>query len=364
VDNASPHSLLAGAFVLGTLVTLIVAAAVLHWHQWTMGRIAALGRDASVLALEFARCLHDDARRANLRTLAGAASREVLWEALDAFSNNIEGEEWHVLSRELHDLPGVTREIDLLRHRSAWRRALAARHLGSIHTRCSIEPLRQAMERGPAQVTLAAALALARLEHLPALGWLLDHPAATSHCGRSQLVALLKRFGPGGNFALRHALVAERIESPIQLAAIELLGLRRDLHARRKLEDLLLAESVETRIAVTRALGRIGAARSVPALQDALGDPAWQVRAQAARALGEMKVASAGPRLARLLCDTSWWVRRHSAYALANLGEAGRVTLDRLASESTDPYARDMALEVLQALDWDEESPGGITRVE
>jgi HEAT repeat protein len=326
--------------------------------------MAVLDRNASVLALEFARCLQDDARRGNLSSIAGAASREVLWEALDAFSSNIDGEEWNLLCRELHDLPGVTREIDMLGHRSAWRRALAARHLGLIHARGSIEPLWQAMERGPAQVTLSAALALARLGHLPTITWLLEHPAATSHCGRYQLVALLKRFGIGGNLALRHALVAGTIESPIQHAAIELLGLRRDLHARRRLEDLFLAESVETRIVVTRALGRIGAPRSVPALQDALGDPAWQVRAQASRALGEMKVASAVPRLAPLLRDASWWVRRNSAYALAHLSDAGRVTLERLATEPSDPYARDMACEVLQALDWDKESPGGITRVE
>jgi HEAT repeat protein len=363
VNSWFPHTLLDGAFVVGTLVTLIVAAAVLHWHYWNKRCVAEVDRKASALALEFARFLQNDARRGELRTHAAAASREVLWGALDAFSNNIEGEEWRVLSRELADLPGVTREIGMLGHRAAWRRALAARHLGLIHAYDSIPRLRHAMEGGPTSVTLAAALALARLEHLPALEWLLEHSTATSDCGRYQLVALLKRFGTGGNTALRHALFAETIETPIQLAAIELLGLRRDLHARRRLEDLLLAESVETRIAVTRALGRIGAARSLPALQDALGDPAWQVRAQASRALGELNVKFSAPRLAPLLRDPSWWVRRNSAYALADLGRAGRATLARLAREDTDPFARDMAREVLQALDWEAESPGGITRV-
>jgi hypothetical protein len=58
----------------------------------------------------------------------------------------------------------------------------------------------------------------------------------------------------------------------------------------------------------------------------------------------------------------SWWVRRNAAYALGSLGVAGRAELIAIAGRSDDPFARGAAYEVLQALEWDRESPGGVTR--
>lgn len=363
MDSQSPQLFLAHAFVVCSLVTLVAAAVVLRFHYWNLKRLSVIRREAVALALEFTRYLSGGSSEATLREIAAAAPYRVLWEALECFSDNVGGQEWDQLSDELRGLPGVTREIDMLAHRVGWRRALAAHHLGLINVPGASQPLLAAMKNGPAEVTLTAALSLARMGALPALVALLEHPELTNRCGRYQLVALLKRFGPQANDRLRRVLTIGDIDSPIHVAAVEILGIRRDQRSRRKLEDLLLARSPETRIVATRALGRLGSSRSVPALRDALGDPVWQVRAQAARALGELGASSVTPQLATSLRDPAWWVRRNAAYALAAFGPAGQAVLTSTAADSDDRYARDMAREALQALDWERESPGGITRV-
>lgn len=363
MDPPSPQLFLAHAFALCALATLTVAAVVLRFHGWNQKRLLGISRDATTLALEFTRYLNGGCSGTALRTVAAAAPFRVLWKALESFSDNIGGEEWALLSDELRELRGVTREIDMLAHRVGWRRALAAHHLGLINVPGATQPLLAAMERGPAEVTLSAALSLGRMGDLRALVGLLKHPELTAGCGRYQLVALLKRFGTQATVELRRVLTIGDVDSPIHVAAIEVLGLRRDQRSRRRLEDLLLARSPETRIVVTRALGRLGSSRSVPALRDALGDPLWQVRAQAARALGDIGASSATPQLSAGLHDPAWWVRRNSAYALASFGQAGQAILTATATDSDDGYARDMAREVLQALEWERESPGGLTRV-
>jgi hypothetical protein len=110
-------------------------------------------------------------------------------------------------------------------------------------------------------------------------------------------------------------------------------------------------------------LGGIADPESLGALCEALGDPAWQVRAQAARALGGLGAPGAIAALAPYLRDASWWVRRNAAYALGSLGVAGQAELSAIAAGSDDRFARGAAGEVLQALEWDRESPGGVSRV-
>jgi HEAT repeat protein len=359
-----PQSLLLHVFLWAALGTLGVASVALRAHSRGRLRDRAVARDAHALALEFARHLSGASHGDDLRRAATAASPARFWTALESFTDNVGGEEWDRISRELHELPVVRREIGMLEHLSGTRRALAARHLGLLDVPQTRPALRSAMERGPEIVTLTAALSLARLRDRPTLAWLLEHPQRTARYGRFQLVALIKRFGPDAHDELRRLARTGLTEAPIHLASVEVLGLRRDLRSRRILEALMLSPSVEARIVATRAVGRIGSMRSLPALQGALADPAWQVRAQAGRALGEIGVGSSAPRLSPCLTDASWWVRRNAGYALAELGEEGREVLASLAVGSPDRFAREMAQEVLQAVEWDTESPGGVARAE
>lgn len=297
-----------------------------------------------------------------LQTIHGALPESV-WTAIEACAAGVSADEWAPLAARLLASPEVKRERRALRHLWSPRRALAARRIGMLEANEMRYPLRKAMMRGPERVTLQAALALSRLRDLPAVEWLLEHPRATAGRTRRQLVDLLVAFGPGAVPALRAALAGEKKGAPIHAAAIEALGAHADADSVRPLLAQLRQGALEARAASARALGRIGSPDAAPALIQALDDEAWQVRAQAARALGWMPGPANVAPLGGRVNDVSWWVRRHSAYALGRHGEAGRQALEAIERAEEDLFAAQIAREVLQALDWDEDVPGSFDRV-
>ncbi len=319
--------------------------------------------EAELVGVTFARFLTGAIQSDELLATVRGARPDAFWTALEAFMADVSGEEWHLLSRQLLALPEVGRERRRLRHLSAWRRALAARRLGLLDAPEMCEPLRKAMARGPGLVTLAAAHALGRLRDLSALGWLLQHPDATAGHTRRQLVGLLLRFGPGAARDLRSAVVGGKAVAPIHVAAIDVLGALGDSSSVEPLKDALRQGPFEARVAAARALGRVGAPEAGSALIAALDDEAWQVRAQAARALGAIPDGANVAPLAGRACDVAWWVRRHAAYALGRHGDEGRRALELLAASGHDRFAAEMSREVLQQLEWAEETPGGFARV-
>ena len=364
---SQPQLVMPFAFLFATsaLMTLGMAIGVLVWHAFARRREHADRRDGETLALEFARFLCGRTDAVRLRDHARAVRPEVFWTALERFADNIEGEQWHQLTKEFRALPEVVRLRARLTHGSAAKRAHAARRLGLLEDPENRYILFRAMVAGPVIVSLTAGLALARLQDAPALEWLLQHPESLDGLSRHQLLALIKRFGRTALEKVRAVAALEPSEAPLHLAALDALGQWKDEPSRPWLERLLRTGELEARAAAARALGNIGAAASLLALEEALRDRAWQVRAQAARALAELGEAAAPaiPALAVRTRDLSWWVRRHAAFSLGRLGPRGHSALTSVAKRDPDPYARDVALEVLQALDWERESPGGITRV-
>ena len=287
---------------------------------------------------------------AGLARLARSLEPDDLWATLEPLGDWLDPGAWSRVSAALGELEIASREREQLSRGSPWRRALAAKRLGILHDEDSRVPLRSAMEQGPAPVTFAAAVSLARLRDLEALRWLLEHPHATSGRRRFQIVALLCRFGPGAVALLHEALRGWEPTEPIHLATIEALGHWRGQISVPLLTGQLAGGALEARIAAARALGSLADPSAAGALIAALEDPEWQVRAQVARALGILRSEDALPGLSRRLRDDAWWVRRHASLALAELGEPGRRALGQAAGEEDSP-SREMAIEVLEALD-------------
>lgn len=340
-----------------------------------LGRAVSLGREAvesvvpaeptatadqvAALEKELARALSGAGGPEDVARAAAGALPDAFWTAVERLAESVSREAWASLTPGLAGLEVVRRERGRLRHLSGWARALAARRLGLLHDRESAEGLRRVMARGPRLATLAAALALARIGDREALAWLLEHPQSTASFGRHQLVALLKRFGPDGVTLLGEAVRRWEVETPIHLAAIEVLGVCAEDSALDPLLRLLKEGRPEARVAAARALGGVGDPQSGPALVEALDDYSWAVRAQAARAIGRLRWAEAAPRLAARLGDPVWWVRHHAGYALGALGSDGRRTLEAVARANRDRFATDMAAEVLETLEWERTGGAG-----
>lgn len=282
-----------------------------------------------------------------LLRLADRADAGTCWTVLEAGSLRLGRAEWLRLSAALERCHHVIDERRALESDSPWRQVLAARRLGLLRSRRSWRALRGAMTRGPELVTLAAGLALARYRDRGALRWILAHPAGLAHRHRHALAGLFAAFRTPGLPVLAETLARGGLPPQFELAAVDALGRRRHAPARALLEQRLRDGDVDLRVAAARALGTLRDPAGAQALVSALGDAGWPVRAQAAQALGRLGAPIAVPPLAQALTDSAWWVRRHAAYALMALGEDGEAALRRIAAGSPDPYARDMAREVL-----------------
>ena len=276
---------------------------------------------------------------------AATAEPDVFWASLEDPASRRSG--WLALSRALVDSPHCAAEREALLDKSPWRRELAARRLALLFSPESRRALRAALRDGPGLVTAAAAAALARYRDLEALRWLLENPAALERRPHRPRVALLRGFGRRALPDLAAALDRGTGDAAMDRALIEALGLADFRDARRSIERRLREGDTEQRIAAARALGRMRADDCVTTLMGALQDEVWQVRAQAARALGRTRSDLAILALPARLTDPAWWVRRHAAYALREFGMEGHRELERIANGSPDPYARDMAREVL-----------------
>jgi hypothetical protein len=104
------------------------------------------------------------------------------------------------------------------------------------------------------------------------------------------------------------------------------------------------------RVFVVELAGAVGGDRAIAMLEKMLSDTAAEVRAAAAHGLGQLGHWPAGPQLLQALGDSAWIVRQRAGTALRSLGAPGLVLL-RSALNDDDPFARDMARQVLDLPD-------------
>jgi HEAT repeat protein len=291
--------------------------------------------------------LRDEPWGDRMKRTAARADAATFWAAIERLSLGPDRRGLSRLATVFETNPHVTTERARLRDDSPWRRELAARRLGLLPSKRTRHALRRALRRGPEAVSLATGLALARTRDLAALRWILAHPQTLSRRPRRAWIALLAAFGRRGLPEIAAAFERGLDHRTLELAAMDVLGQGRYRGARDRLEQHLVWGEIEPRVAAARALGNLQAVECSTSLLHALHDEAWQVRAQAARALGLVRSTIAITALSARLTDSSYWVRHHAAYALGELGEEGQAALRVIVHTSSDPYARDIAREVL-----------------
>ena len=146
-------------------------------------------------------------------------------------------------------------------------------------------------------------------------------------------------------------LLSAPTETALAVVALDCLG---------KLEatelSALVAENLRPELAPERRAAALRAAAAMhrlpegsgEAVRAALGDAEEYVRVQATHAAVLLAPLEAVRALEANLDDSSWWIRRAAALGLARLGPTGFEALERAAVGDPDPFARDMALLVLQ----------------
>jgi len=139
-----------------------------------------------------------------------------------------------------------------------------------------------------------------------------------------------------------------------RLAAVQSAAFPRNVSAVPHLAGVMLRidQPAELRAAAALALGRVGDRVAVPALSEALKDPAPEVRFAAALSLGKLPADGVETRLERVLrYDPSWQTRYAAAIALGRTHKAfAAAGLEDALGNDPDWQVRQQAARSLQEL--------------
>src|SRR6185369_17618951 len=128
------------------VVTLGMAGLTVAFHGGMRWRARQLEEQIQELAGQFALYLTGAVATARLREFSTAVPGEAFWGALQRFGDNIGGDEWSWLSRQLGALRHLRDERGRLERGPAWRREMAARRLGMIDDPDAREALNAALD--------------------------------------------------------------------------------------------------------------------------------------------------------------------------------------------------------------------------
>lgn len=140
-------------------------------------------------------------------------------------------------------------------------------------------------------------------------------------------------------------------DAPMRGAALDVVGSENKLDLADRLEPWLRSPQQELQAAALRAVAALEYAPpgTRDEILDALESPARFVRTQACKACIALPWLEVREPIVSALGDREWWVRRAAAQTLARFGAPGRAALATAAESHADPYARDMAEQVLAA---------------
>jgi|WetSurMetagenome_2_1015567.scaffolds.fasta_scaffold13077_3 HEAT repeat protein len=221
------------------------------------------------------------------------------------------------------------------------RRLYAARLLG-FFVSPGDEAIIQSFLRDPPIVRLAAANAIAQAPSMDAVPLIFrafeTDEVGNAHAYKSIFFSLQVRAENGIRESLRKPLDREKIGILIEIVgAIPICALAEDVAAFAGHPDK------EIRLRVARTLGSICLPNLLPVLLRLAGDEAWEVVAQAVKSLGRLGSPGALDVLTQALFSRQWHIRYNAREALLNMGPEGIARLDRVAKQTLDHFAADMA---------------------
>ncbi len=329
----------AAAATAGLAASYLLIGALHDHRRWRRTRI--LGRVQADLAVVL---FHgEDAAAAAGGRLADAPRRLVL-DMVQRLAADLDGDADDRL-RKLVGTAGLHRPIRRRLRSRAWRRRAQTAALAALLP--AGDPLRLRLLTDPHPVVRArAAEGLETtdvVDHVDELTELLDDDVEAVRFAAQQAllrvdaraVPALDRYlrtgtGAGVGWALE---VAVNLPDPRLIPALE-------LHAR--------ADDDRRRAIAIQALAPW--LTDMRVLVDGFSDPSPLVRATAAEAAGMIRAEQLGARVGRLLSDESWAVRQQAGRALLAMGPTGSMILRRHLDDA-DPYARDMARQVLDTME-------------
>ncbi|MEW9051560.1 MAG: HEAT repeat domain-containing protein [Neobacillus sp.] len=133
----------------------------------------------------------------------------------------------------------------------------------------------------------------------------------------------------------------------IQYMLIETIGKNQMINQHNLLQKLLKEEDEELRIRALKAYANSGVPIDTKLIAPFFDSENWQIRMMAAKVTGVQRLEQYRDRLISQLSDREYVVRAESAKAILRFKD-GESTLKRVIEETTDSFAKDMAIEWLE----------------
>ena len=344
------------AGVLGALVGVLAATAaglcvltgyILVYHAVTRSREQQRAQRVEAWTDQWIAAIYDEAALPPLTaesTEAGLNLRHLL-----------RGEEGHAVAEGLWRIGAVARLLRNLQSNRMVDRMEALDGMARARVPAALDPIVRLMAGQEPVVRLMAARAAARTlsdwvgpgrdEAMDTFASALGHsdlPAGAM----AEALLLIDANAPG----VVARLLSDQGAPPLMLrAALDAVGRLQLVEFAYEAAVWIRHPDPEVRAAALRALGRMGRVpmRARDTVVIALADDTEFVRIQAARAAAFVPARIAVTALHRSLGDRSWWVRRAAAESLLHRGRWGIATLKKAARAHRDPFARDMAAQML-----------------
>lgn len=267
----------------------------------------------------------------------------------------VRGEAHSLLAGLLEQRGTVARAVRAGHSRRAQTRARAAELLGTIASPATVECLEQLAGHDPNnRVRIVAVRALGETGTPGAAGTLL-HALGRSNPSTVPPGIIESALLSLGAAALPTLREAAATGTPARrAAAVDLLGLLKDLPSWETVAAHLHSADVGIRLSAVRALGQLGVRRATGALVACLADdPEPGVQTAAAWALGRIRDPAAVPALRRCLAKPGYLLPHSAAEALGRLGRPGRRALTETVATGGMPamHAREVLSRGPQAPD-------------
>ncbi|MCT2534891.1 HEAT repeat domain-containing protein [Aquibacillus koreensis] len=130
---------------------------------------------------------------------------------------------------------------------------------------------------------------------------------------------------------------------------VEVIGKKQLIEYHPLLRNLIIEskEEIELKIRAFKAMVLLGMKLDSDIIEEALESEHWQLRMMAARLAGVHRLEVFKDKLISLLSDSEYAVRAEAAKAILTY-KGGAKVLQRVVTESSDPFAKDMATEWLE----------------
>lgn len=239
----------------------------------------------------------------------------------------------------------VEYEIEELKSKDHFKRALAAKDLGELRIRKSAPTLLRTLNKESSDIQYHILMALAKIGDEGAF------IAGFNKIGRRKLRLSERSLTEviDSYEGDKRTLYKEMIESSnvyLSTLFIKSAGNYMDIALSDLISKYLKDEYKDRRIAAIKAIGQSGDIRFINQIVEKLKDEEWEVRAAAAKSIGRIGGYENLDSLVDALGDREWWVRFNAARSILEIPQG----TNKLAKvmEGQDRFAKDILISAME----------------